>query len=81
MDVILEEIRRDLKDLGVGFDVWFSRDEPQRRGGKSLEELKTKRLSLRKGRRPLGQGRLISGDDKDRVAVRSDGTYTYFASI
>ncbi|MDQ7083386.1 MAG: arginine--tRNA ligase [Aquificota bacterium] len=79
MDVILEEIRRDLKDLGVGFDVWFSEMSLRGEVEKALEELKTKGYLYEKDG-ALWVRTTDFGDDKDRVAVRSDGTYTYFAS-
>ncbi len=79
MDAILEEIRRDLKDLGVGFDVWFSEMSLKEDVEKALKELKDKGYLYEKDG-ALWVRTTEFGDDKDRVAVRSDGTYTYFAS-
>ena len=81
MDAIMEEIRRDLEDLGVRFDVWFSERDLYGDGSveKALEELKRKGF-LYESEGALWVKTSRFGDDKDRVAVRSDGTYTYFAS-
>lgn len=69
---------QDLRAFGVVFDEWFSETSVYERGliGETLEEL---------GRRELiyehdGATWLRTtafGDDKDRVLVKKDGTYTY----
>jgi arginyl-tRNA synthetase len=81
MDFLMAEIRKDLEDLGVRFDVWFSERSLQEEGEvrKVLKELEDKGFAYRK-EGALWVRTSEFGDDKDRVAVRSDGTYTYFAS-
>jgi len=77
-EYILAGIRRDLEDFRVGFDVWFSQEEFETSGAVDAlverlwgEDLVYKRdgaVWMRVGGH---------GDQKDRVVVRSDGTYTY----
>ncbi len=80
-DAILAEIKQDLEDFGVRFDVWFSETELYRQG------LVEKGFELLKGRGFLYEqdGALWFkatefGDEKDRVVRRSNGATTYFAS-
>ncbi|MUG48148.1 arginine--tRNA ligase [Paenibacillus woosongensis] len=74
----LDKIKRDLSRFRVGFDVWFSETSLYVDGQveKSLEELRTKGQTYELD----GATWLKSteyGDDKDRVLVKNDGTYTY----
>jgi len=80
-EIMLQEIRDDLKGFGVEFDVWFSELELYESG--LLQET----LSLLKSRGYLYEkdGALWIkttefGDDKDRVVKKQDGEFTYFAS-
>jgi len=76
---ILNGIKLDLKDFGVAFDIWFS----QRRLGASgkveraIESLKQKGLAYEK-EGALWLKSTDFGDEKDRVIIKSDGSYTYF---
>ena len=81
LDLMLEEIREDLKAMNIEFDVWYSERSLYDRG--LVEELIN--LLKEKGYIYEKEGALWLktsefGDDKDRVVRRSDGTYTYFAS-
>lgn len=74
----LDKIKRDLSRFRVGFDVWFSETSLYTDGQveKSLEELRSKGRTYELD----GATWLKSteyGDDKDRVLVKNDGTYTY----
>ncbi|GAA0138133.1 arginine--tRNA ligase [Paenibacillus sp. YSY-4.3] len=74
----LDKIKRDLGRFRVGFDVWFSETSLYLDGQveKSLEELRSKGQTYELD----GATWLKSteyGDDKDRVLVKNDGTYTY----
>lgn len=74
----LDKIKRDLSRFRVGFDEWFSETSLYADGQveKSLEELRTKGRTYELD----GATWLRSteyGDDKDRVLVKNDGTYTY----
>jgi arginyl-tRNA synthetase len=77
---ILVDIRKDLKDLGVKFNVWYS----QRGLRKSGKVEKALRLLKEKGCIYESQGATWFkstefGDDKDRVVVKSDLSKTYLA--
>lgn len=81
LDMMMDEIRRDLSDMGIEFDVWFSERDLYKRG---LVEKLIKELE-KKGYVYEAEGALWLktsefGDDKDRVLRKSDGSYTYFAS-
>lgn len=77
---ILKIIKKDLKDFGVNFDVWFSQAHLRKSGQieKTLRELQQKGFvySLENA---LWFKSTNWGDDKDRVVVKSDGSYTYLA--
>lgn len=74
----LAKIKRDLGRFRVGFDVWFSETSLYENGQviESLEELRAKGQTYEQD----GATWLRTtdyGDDKDRVLVKNDGTYTY----
>ncbi|MFC7682180.1 arginine--tRNA ligase [Paenibacillus sp. GCM10028914] len=74
----LGKIKRDLSRFRVRFDEWFSETSLYENGlvVKSLEELKAKGEAYDQD----GATWLRTtdyGDDKDRVLVKNDGTYTY----
>ena len=79
--ILLEEIRSDLRAFGVTFDSWFSE--------KSLFEsgqVETALATLRAGGYLYEEGRAIGfrasdfGDEKDRILIRGTGEPTYFTS-
>ncbi|MFA5114463.1 MAG: arginine--tRNA ligase [Candidatus Omnitrophota bacterium] len=77
---ILKVIREELRDFGVHFDCWYS----QKSLRKSGRIKKTLHLLERRGLLYRQEGALWFkstqfGDDKDRVVVKSDGSYTYLA--
>jgi arginyl-tRNA synthetase len=75
-------IRRDLERFGVKeFDAWVSEKEIFARGEvrKAIEALKQKRF-IYEHDNALWFRSTDFGDDKDRVVIKSDGEYTYFAS-
>ena len=78
---MLQEIKRDLADFRIFFDVWFSESDLYVAGG--IEEALD--MIREKGQIYEKEGALwiktsIYGDDKDRVVRKTDGQYTYFAS-
>ncbi len=80
-DKILENIRTDLKNLGIGFDTWFS-EQSLYDSGKVAEAI---RVLLEKNLAYEAEGATwfkssLFGDEKDRVIVRGNGLTTYFAS-
>jgi len=83
---VLEHLKRVLCGMGVDFDVWFSERSlhlPDAAGVTAIEHAIAR---LREG------GHIFEhegatwfrstafGDDKDRVLVKADGSYTYFAA-
>ncbi len=78
---ILEEIKDDLKNFGVVFDLYFSERELYKENGveKLLVELEEKGFIYREdGTRWFKT--MQFGDEKDRVVVRQNGEPTYFAA-
>lgn len=79
-DCILTDIKKELDDFGVGFDIWYSQKELGKSGKveKAIEELREKGFIYEQD----GAVWLKSTefrDDKDRVVRKSDGSYTYLA--
>jgi arginyl-tRNA synthetase len=75
---LLDEIKKELLDFGVKFDIWFS----QKALGASGKIEKTLELLKKKGLLYEEEGALWFrstqfGDYKDRVVKKSDGAYTY----
>lgn len=79
-DFILEIIKKELIDFGVSFDCWFSQKKLGASGKieESLEWLKQKGFAYG-SEGALWFKSTEFGDDKDRVVVKSDGSYTYLA--
>ncbi len=78
--IIMEGIIKDLEDFGVKFDIWYSQRE-LRQSGKIEETLKILRD---KGYIYDQEGAVffkstLFGDDKDRVVIKSDKSFTYLA--
>lgn len=78
---ITESIDNDLKDFGVSFDNWFSEKSLYTSGDveQTIAELKTLNRAY-ESEGALWFRSTDYGDDKDRVLIRSNGEYTYFAS-
>ncbi len=78
---ILKWIEADLKSFGIHFDHWFSEQNLYDQGmvDQELLKLKEKGLSFEEDG-ALWLRTTDYGDDKDRVLIKSDGSYTYFAS-
>jgi len=77
---ILGAIKKDLDDFGVHFDVWYSQKKLSKSGKikKALAILKDKGFLYEKdGATWFASTRFK--DDKDRVVIKNDGTYTYLA--
>ncbi len=77
---MMDLIRKDLEDFGVRFDVWTSQTgiEERKEVEETLDVLEKKGFIFEsEGAKWFASSRL--GDDKDRVVVKSDGSYTYLA--
>ncbi|MFW6112952.1 MAG: arginine--tRNA ligase, partial [Thermodesulfobacteriota bacterium] len=80
-DVILADIKQDLEDFGVTFDRWFSEADLFDQGWveRSFAFLKENGY-VYEAEGALWFAASRFGDEKDRVARRSNGATTYFAS-
>jgi len=78
---ILDDIKVDLKEFGVDYQQWFSERQLMDDGlvEKALELLRVGgHLYEQDGATWFASSKL--GDEKDRVVVRENGQFTYFAS-
>jgi arginyl-tRNA synthetase len=84
---VLEHLRETLAGMGTTFDVWFSErtlQAPALGGGPSAVQEAIERL--RDSGHVYDKDDAVwfrateFGDDKDRVLVKADGAYTYFAA-
>ncbi|UCF88186.1 MAG: arginine--tRNA ligase, partial [bacterium] len=73
--MILEDIREDLEEFGVAYDVWSSEKDILQRGDvqKALEEME-ERGNIFRHEGAVWFRSTDKGDDKDRVLVKSDGS-------
>jgi arginyl-tRNA synthetase len=80
-DQMLADIKKDLEDFGVRFDVWFSEKSLLADGSvqRSIEELKERGFAYEQDG-ALWLKSTAFGDDKDRVIIKKDGEYTYLAT-
>jgi arginyl-tRNA synthetase len=79
---ILNGIRSDLDRLGVAFDDYFSEKSlyAEKKVHNCVAELKEKQLLFKEENGALVLKTSELGDDKDRVLIKGNGEYTYFAS-
>ena len=81
MDLMFAEIRRSLADFGVHFDVYFNEKDLHDKG-----ELDVALKRLTDAGHVFEQDgatwlrTTTFGDDKDRVLIKADGDWTYFAA-
>lgn len=75
---MLNEIKTDLSDFGVEMAIWFSESSVYQDGSikRVLEKLAQTNNSYQKDGATWLKSTAF-GDDKDRVIVKSDGSYTY----
>jgi arginyl-tRNA synthetase len=80
LNYILDIIKKELDDFGIKFDYWYSQKE-LRESGKIERNLKflQKKGFIYEQDGALWFKSVQFGDDKDRVVVKSDGSYTYLA--
>lgn len=78
VNYLLNIIKNDLSSFGVTFDVWTSEKSIRAKGRieESLKILKEKNLIFEKDDATWIKTTAY-GDDKDRVLIKSDGSYTY----
>ncbi|WP_299035742.1 arginine--tRNA ligase [uncultured Pseudokineococcus sp.] len=80
VELMFAEIRRDLQEFGVEFDVWFHEDSLHASGAvtAAVEELRASG-SLYEADGAWWLRSTDHGDDKDRVVIKSDGQPAYIA--
>ncbi|MFH1269883.1 MAG: arginine--tRNA ligase [Candidatus Omnitrophota bacterium] len=80
VEYILSIIKKELGDFGVRFDYWYSQKKLRKSGRikKVLDFLKKKGFVYEQDG-AIWFKSTLSGDDKDRVVVKSDSSYTYLA--
>ena len=81
LDRNLALIKKDLEELNIGYDVWFSEQSlfDTGRFKATMKELEDGGFLVdRDGARWFASTQL--GEDKDNVVIRSTGGHTYFAS-
>ena len=79
LDSILADIRQDLGEFGVEYDVWFSERSLEDHVRTAIDKLDAAgHLYEKEGVRWFRSTDF--GDDKDRPVVRANGQTTYFAS-
>lgn len=78
VDYLLNIIKTDLSNFGVTFDVWTSEKSIRAKGRieESLKILDEKGLIYKKDDATWLKT-IVYGDDKDRVLIKTDGSYTY----
>jgi arginyl-tRNA synthetase len=81
LHVILEDIKNDLSEFGINYQAWFSERDMWDRGliEKAVALLRDKGHLYEKDGAVWFRATTF-GDDKDRVVIRENGQYTYFAS-
>ncbi len=80
LDKITTIIKQELEDFGVKFDIWYSQRElhSSQKIEKALKFLKKKEFIYVKDKATWFKSTQF-GDDKDRVVIKSDKSYTYLA--
>lgn len=75
----LDKLRQVLADFGVHYDVWFSESSLYRDNciEPTLQKLKEGGYTF-ENEGALWLKTTAFGDDKDRVLIKTDGSYTYF---
>ncbi|MGG3987144.1 arginine--tRNA ligase [Bacillus smithii] len=74
----MEKLKKDLENFRVSFDVWYSETSLYKNGkiDEALEVLRKSGYTYEKDG-ALWFRSTAFGDDKDRVLIKSDGSYTY----
>ncbi len=81
LNTLVDVIRRDLKNFGVDYNVWFSERQLTEKGlvDKAIQTLQDKG-HIYQSNGALWFKSTDFGDEKDRVVKRENGQTTYFAS-
>jgi len=79
--ILIEEIKKTTKKMGIKFDVWTAEGKDLRKKGKVeeiIDWIRKKNLAYEKDG-ALWFKSTQFGDDKDRVLIKNNGEPTYFA--
>ena len=79
--MMFAEIRKSMRDFRVGFDVWFHENSLYEDGEveRAIADLRSRGDIFEKDGATWFES-TKHGDDKDRVIIKSDGNYAYFAA-
>jgi len=79
--MMFAEIRKSMRDFRVGFDVWFHENSLYEDGEveRAIADLRERGDIFEKDGATWFES-TKHGDDKDRVIIKSDGNYAYFAA-
>ena len=79
--MMFAEIRKSMHDFRVGFDVWFHENSLYEDGEveRAISDLRERGDIFEKDGATWFES-TKHGDDKDRVIIKSDGNYAYFAA-
>ena len=79
INTLLDQIKKDLKEFRVDFDIWTSEKDIRNKGRiEELLEILKKQDDTYEEDGALYLKTTKYGDDKDRVLIKNDGVYTYF---
>ncbi len=78
ISIFMAKIQDDLANFGVKFDTYFSEKSLYENDGAKIKETIKNLKNAYESDGALWLKTTIHGDDKDRVLVKSDGSYTYF---
>jgi len=79
LNIVLDDIRDDLKQFRVEYQNWFSEKSLYQEALEGIERLKSLNLTYEKDGATWFKATEFN-DDKDRVLIRDNGVTTYFAS-
>lgn len=79
--MMFDEIKQSMRDFRVNFDVWFHENSLYEDGEvtRAIEDLRS-RGDIEEHDGATWFTSTKHGDDKDRVIIKSDGNYAYFAA-
>ena len=81
LDVVLNDVRKDLISFGIRYDTWVSEEAIREKGRvDAVMEILDRKGHLYEHDGALWFRSSSLGDDKDRVVRRDNGQFTYFAS-
>lgn len=77
-ELFLEQIKHDLARFNVHFDKYFSEKSLYQNNSQAIKDVIKKLKNTYAQDNALWLKTTLDGDDKDRVLIKSDGSYTYF---